>query len=96
MFLAPPDRPAAFAELARVLKPGGYWVTAFKAGNNQLTRAGRSTDLGVEFDLYWLSPAEMQAQATAAGFTTVFWAGRPPQDDEASDHGYLLAQLPPS
>ena len=45
MFLAPSDRPAAFGELARVVKPGGYLVTAFKAGDSQLRRAGRSTGL---------------------------------------------------
>jgi len=38
MFLAPSDRPAAFSELARVVKPGGYMVTAFKAGDSQVRR----------------------------------------------------------
>jgi ubiquinone/menaquinone biosynthesis C-methylase UbiE len=52
MFLAPADRPAAFSELARVVKPGGYLVTAFKAGDSQVRRGGRSTGLGVEFDVY--------------------------------------------
>jgi SAM-dependent methyltransferase len=55
MFLAPPDRPAAFGELARVVRPGGYLATAFKAGDSHLRRAGRSTGLGVEFDIYWLA-----------------------------------------
>jgi ubiquinone/menaquinone biosynthesis C-methylase UbiE len=45
MYLAPPDRPAAFGELARVVKPGGYLVTAFKAGDSQVRRGGRSTAL---------------------------------------------------
>jgi hypothetical protein len=31
-------------------------VTAFKAGDSQLRRAGRSAGLGVEFDIYWLAP----------------------------------------
>ncbi len=60
MFLAPPDRPAAFGELARVVKPGGYLVTAFKAGDSQLRRAGGSTGLGIEFDICWLAPDEME------------------------------------
>ncbi|MDX6334252.1 MAG: hypothetical protein QOG05_1592 [Streptosporangiaceae bacterium] len=47
MYLAPPDRPAAFGELARVVKPGGYLVTAFKAGDSQVRRGGRSTGLGM-------------------------------------------------
>jgi ubiquinone/menaquinone biosynthesis C-methylase UbiE len=52
MYLAPSDRPATFAELARVVKPGGYLVTAFKAGDSGLRRGGRTTGLGVEFDVY--------------------------------------------
>ncbi|HTT53428.1 MAG TPA: class I SAM-dependent methyltransferase [Streptosporangiaceae bacterium] len=92
MFLAPGDRPAAFSELARVVRPGGYLVTAFKAGDSQLRRAGRSTGLGVEFDVYWLSPDEMERQVTGAGFATRFWAGRPAEGQEGSPQGYLLAQ----
>jgi SAM-dependent methyltransferase len=92
MFLAPADRPAAFGELARVVRPGGYLVTAFKAGDSRLRRAGHSTGLGVEFDIYWLAPEEMERRVTDAGFTTVFRAGRPPMGEEGSPQGYLLAQ----
>ena len=92
MFLAPSDRPVAFSELARVVKPGGYLVTAFKAGDSQLRRGGRSTGLGVEFDVYWLSPGEMERRVTDAGFSTVFWGGRPAEGQEGSPQGYLLAQ----
>lgn len=92
MFLAPSDRPAAFGELARVVKPGGYLVTAFKAGDSQVRRAGRSVDLGVEFDVYWLSPDEMERRANDAGFATVFWGGRPAEGEEHSAQGYLVAK----
>jgi SAM-dependent methyltransferase len=92
MFLAAADRPAAFGELARVVKPGGYLVTAFKAGDSQVRRAGRSTGLGVEFDVYWLSPDEMERRLTDAGFATVFWGGRRAEGQEGSPQGYLLAQ----
>ena len=92
MFLAPSGRPAAFSELARVVKPGGYLVTAFKAGDSKVRRAGRSTNLGVEFDVYWLSPDEMERRVTDAGFATVFWGGRPAEEQEGSPQGYLLAQ----
>lgn len=92
MYLAPSDRPAAFGELARVVKPGGYLVTAFKAGDSQLRRGGHSTGLGIEFDVYWLSPEEMERQVNGAGFTTVFWGGRPAEGAEGSPQGFLLAQ----
>ena len=95
MFLAPPDRPAAFSELARVVGPGGYLVTAFKAGDDQVRRAGGSTGLGVEFDIYWLSPGEMERQLTGAGFATAFWGGRPAEGQEGSPQGYLLARRCP-
>jgi SAM-dependent methyltransferase len=91
MFLAPSSWPDAFRELARVVKPGGYLVTAFKAGDSQVRRAGRSTGLGVEFDVYWLSPDEMERRVTGAGFGTVCWAGRPAAGGEGCPQGYLLA-----
>ena len=92
MFLAPSDRPAAFSELALVLKPGGYLVTAFKAGDSQVRRGGHSTGLGVEFDVCWLSPDEMERRLIDAGFATVFWGGCPAEGQEGSPQGYLLAQ----
>ena len=94
MYLAPSDRPAAFAELARVVKPGGYLVTAFKAGDGSLRRGGRTTGLDVEFDVYWLSPDEMERRVNDAGFATVFWGGIPPEKEEegTSTGGYLIAR----
>ena len=92
MYLAPSDAPAAFDELARVVKPGGYLVTAFKAGDNLVHRAGLKTGRGVEFDVYWLSPQEMERRVTDAGFAATFWGGRPAEGQEGSPQGYLLAQ----
>ncbi|MGH3719364.1 MAG: class I SAM-dependent methyltransferase [Pseudonocardiaceae bacterium] len=90
MYLAPSDRPRAFGELARVVRPGGYFATAFKAGDDQVRRGGRTA--GVEFDIYWLSPEEMERQVTGAGFRVVIWAGRPADPDEQQPQGYLVAQ----
>jgi len=92
MYLAPSGRPVASGELARVVKPGGYLVTAFKAGDSQVRRGGRSTGLGVEFDVYWLSPGEMEHWAADAGVAAVFWGGRPAEGQEGSPQGYLLAR----
>jgi len=63
IFLAPDARERAFGELARVVQPGGYLVTAFKHGDGTLRRNGpgsRVGSLGVDFDRYWLSPREME------------------------------------
>ena len=92
IYLAPSDRSTAFSELARVVKPGGYLVTAFKVGDGQVRRGGRGANLGVEFDVYWLSPEELEQCAVDAGFATVFRGGRPAEDGEGSPQGYLLAR----
>jgi SAM-dependent methyltransferase len=92
MFLPASDRPAAFSQLARLVKPGGYLATAFKAGDSRVRRGGRTTGLGVEFDVYWLSPDEMERRVADAGFATVFWGGRPAQGQAGSPQGYLLAR----
>jgi hypothetical protein len=92
LFLPASDRPAAFSQLARLVKPGGYLATAFKAGDSRVRRGGRTTGLGVEFDVYWLSPDEMERRVADAGFATVFWGGRPAQGQAGSPQGYLLAR----
>jgi SAM-dependent methyltransferase len=88
IFLAPTDREVAFGELARVVKSGGYLVTASKAGDGQLRRGGGMAGLGVAYDGYWLSPEEMEARVTDAGFATVF------RDSQPADElcCYLLAR----
>jgi len=92
IFLAPTDRATAFGELARVVKPGGYLVTAFKAGDGTLRRGGRSAGLGVEYDGYWLSAQEMRDRVAVAGFATVFQGSRPAEEQDAYTHDYLLAR----
>lgn len=90
MYLAPADRPRAFGELARIVRPGGYLATAFKLGDDRLRRGGRTA--GVEFDVYWLSPDEMAQRVTNAGFRIVLQASRPADLDEQQPQGYLVAQ----
>ena len=92
MYLAPEHRSSAFGELARVLKPGGHVATAFKLGDDALRRGGRSLDLGIGFDIYWLSRREMETRFTDAGFEVVFWGDRPADPDEVQRQGYLIAE----
>lgn len=92
MYLPPEHRSPAFGELARVVKPGGHVATAFKLGDSTLRRGGRSLDLGIEFDIYWLSRQEMENRFTDAGFQVVFWGERPAEPDELQPQGYLIAE----
>lgn len=90
MYLPPEDRPAAFAELARVLRPGAPLATAYKLGDGTHRRAGRALDLGIEFDIWWLAPEELQQGLVDAGFEVIFWGGRPAEPDEPQPQGYLV------
>lgn len=90
IFLPPEERAAAFAELARVVRPGGYLAAAYKVGDGSTHRGGIS--LGVAFDVYWLDPAQMQRFAEEAGFEVVFRAERPAEPDEYQPQGYLVAR----
>lgn len=92
MYLTPEDRAGAFGELARVVAPGGFLAIAFKSGDGQLRRAGGTLGLGIEFDIYWLSPAEVERRVVTAGFKVLFWGGRPAEPDELQPQGYLIAQ----
>jgi ubiquinone/menaquinone biosynthesis C-methylase UbiE len=93
MYLPPGERPVAFAELARVVRPGGYVATGFKAGDDQRRRGGRSAGVGVEFDVWWHSPEEVQRRLSDAGFEPVFRGWRPPEEVyEASEQGFVVAR----
>jgi ubiquinone/menaquinone biosynthesis C-methylase UbiE len=94
IYLAPNARAHAFAELARVVKPGGYLVTAFKHGDGTLHRNGpgsRVGSLGLDFDRYWLSAREMQDRFAANGFALVFHGSTPPEEAEPP-YGYMLVR----
>jgi SAM-dependent methyltransferase len=92
MYLRPEARDQAFGELARLLKPGGYVATAYKSGDDARRRGGGSLGLGIGFSIYWLSRGEIESRFTGAGFTIVFWGGRPADPDEPQPQGYLIAE----
>ncbi|WP_300011244.1 class I SAM-dependent methyltransferase [Pseudonocardia sp.] len=93
MYLPPAERPRGFAELARVVRPGGLLATAFKLGDDRVRRGGRS--VGVEFDVYWLSMGEMERRLVTAGFRIVFRGEGPPSPDDLAPpqcYGYVVAE----
>ncbi|WP_045743769.1 class I SAM-dependent DNA methyltransferase [Actinoplanes rectilineatus] len=94
IYLAPDARVPAFTELARVVKPGGYLVTAFKHGDGTGHRNPPGSlveDFGIDFDRYWLSAREMEARFADAGFTLLFQGSTPPEAPEPS-YGYMLVR----
>jgi len=94
IFLAPEARERAFGELARVVKPGGYLVTAFKHGDGTLRRNAPGSlvgGMGLDFDRYWLSAREMEDRFAAAGFTPVFQGSTPPEAAQPP-YGYMLVR----
>ncbi len=92
MYLPLDDRRLAFAEIARVLAPGGHLAMAYKQGDDLPRRAGRS--LGVEFDIWWHSEAEVEQRVDQVGMRVVFRGGRPPDPGELQPQGYLIAVKP--
>ncbi|XVV12288.1 class I SAM-dependent DNA methyltransferase [Actinoplanes sp. CA-131856] len=95
IYLAPDARVPAFAELARVVKPGGYLVAAFKHGDGVRHRnapGSRVESFGIDFDRYWLSAREMEDRFAAAGFALIFEGRTPQPGGSEPPYGYMLVR----
>ncbi|KGN37858.1 methyltransferase [Knoellia subterranea KCTC 19937] len=87
---------AIFAELARVLRPGGHLVVAFQSGEG-VRDAGPSYarfNLEVELERYLYTPDQVVGFVTDAGLTEVARMVRRAQGPDRDDQTVLLAQLP--
>src|SRR5262249_13640122 len=96
----PADRPAAWRELARVLRPGGYLMVAFHIeapdvamGSVEQVRDWFGQDVDLRF--HYLDPAEITAELLDAGYDMVARTDRGPWPDGEyrSRRSYLLARL---
>ncbi|MGI5273416.1 class I SAM-dependent DNA methyltransferase [Nonomuraea sp. CA-218870] len=94
----PPELlPVVFAEIHRVLAPGGRLLIAFKAGD-----AHRHADRGyghkLSLDIYWMPPERVAGLLGAAGLVLEARLIREPDDSERPRSGqqaFLLARKPP-
>lgn len=101
--VAPADRPAACAELARAIVPGGWLLLSFHV-SDPVQSPGSTAHLGqwwghdVDLDFHFLDPAELVRELSAAGFTVLAQIDREPWPgtDERSRRCHLLAQRPPA
>jgi SAM-dependent methyltransferase len=97
--LRPQDRPLAFAEMARAIRPGGWLLLAFhvalsghEAGD--IMHVEEWWGQRVDLDTYFIDPAELTGDLTAAGFTITSRTDREPLPgvELASRRCYLLCR----
>ncbi|MEV8098982.1 class I SAM-dependent methyltransferase [Kitasatospora sp. NPDC085879] len=86
------ERPLAYAEFARVVRPGGLVLAAFHAGE-EIRHRDSWFDRPVSLDFFALRPDEVAAGLSAAGFKVEATLMRGPYSDEAdTERAYLLAR----
>ncbi|MCD0485569.1 class I SAM-dependent methyltransferase [Streptacidiphilus sp. ASG 303] len=93
----PPEvLPGVFAEIHRVLAPGGLLLLAFKAGD-QVRHLERGYGHELSLDVYWLPPDRVAGLAERAGLAVEARLVREPDAQERPRSGqqaFLLARRP--
>ena len=99
LHLRPEHRAAAYAEMARVIHPGGWLLVAFHTGlvgraPGGIMHADEWWGERVDLDFYYLDPAEVTAGLETAGFEQVARTDREPVPgvELASRRTYLLCR----
>ncbi|WP_129842714.1 class I SAM-dependent methyltransferase [Streptomyces sp. RFCAC02] len=90
--LAPAELPRAFAEVRRVLRPGGTFLVSFHVGD-EVRHLDSWWGRAVDLDFRFLDPADVARLLGDAGFTVRARTDRAPEPHEAPTHrAYLLAR----
>lgn len=90
--LQPDERPRAYAEFARVLRPGGLVLVAFHAGE-EVRHRDSWFDRPVSLDFFALRPEDVAAGLADAGLALAATLMRGPYPGEAdTERAYLLAR----
>jgi SAM-dependent methyltransferase len=97
--LRPEDRPASYREMCRALRPGGWLLLAFHVGlvgqeDGGILHAEQWWGERVDLDFYYLDPATVVAELTAAGFAVIARTDREPWTgvEHESRRCYLLCR----
>ncbi|TLS44564.1 class I SAM-dependent methyltransferase [Streptomyces montanus] len=85
--------PDVFAELHRVLTPGGHVLLAFQAGDEHLHLAERFGHT-IALDCYWRRPDTVAELLGKAGLVMHAQAVREPNETEKLPRAFLLARKP--
>lgn len=89
---APPAaQPAIFAELARVLEPGGQALLAFQVGADQHVHLEQGYGHDISLDVYRMDPDRVTAELDDAGLDVYARLVRDPAGRERTPQAYLLA-----
>ncbi|MEO7269092.1 MAG: class I SAM-dependent methyltransferase [Knoellia sp.] len=90
----PPRQPRIFAEVARVLRPGGFLVIGLQAGEGTRDVSAAYAKFGhdVELERYLYTADEVAALAADVGLTEIARMVRRPREGERDDQAVLLAR----
>jgi len=90
----PPSRlPDVFAEFCRALRPGGYLLLAFQAGDD-VVHLEQAYGHAVSLDAYRLQPGLVCGLISQAGLSVLARLVREPCESEKTQQAYLLARKP--